>query len=133
MLWCMVVLGILSVGRGPQKTQFLSHFRDFLFPETNFSFNSRYFGLQLSSFRPVLIYDMHGRKFHQPCSGLLCLDHEKRHWGPMHNIAMLHISKTSNGLQFFAITKNPISVHFEMLITDELDLLSLLDTGFLRE
>ena len=61
---------ILSVGRGPQKTQFLSHFRDFLFPETNFSFNSRYFGLRLSRFRPVSIHDMHGRKFHQPCSGL---------------------------------------------------------------
>ncbi len=60
----------LSVGRGPQKGPFLSHFRDFLFPETNFSFNSRYFGLQLSRFRPVLIYDMHGRKFHRPCSGL---------------------------------------------------------------
>ncbi len=28
------------------------------------------FGLQLSRFRPVLIYDMHERKFHQPCSGL---------------------------------------------------------------
>ncbi len=31
---------------------------------------SRYFGLQLSRFRPVLIYDMHGRKFHRPCYGL---------------------------------------------------------------
>ena len=29
------------------------------------------FGLQLSRFWPVLIYDMHERKFHWPCSGLL--------------------------------------------------------------
>ncbi len=36
----------------------------------------RYFGLQLSRFRPVLIYDMHGRKFHRPCSGLYaCPNH----------------------------------------------------------
>ncbi len=42
-----------------------------MFLETDFSFNNIYFGLQLSRFRPVLIYDMHERKFHQPCSGLL--------------------------------------------------------------
>ncbi len=29
-----------------------------------------YFGLQLSRFRSVLMYDMHERKFHQTCSGL---------------------------------------------------------------
>ncbi len=68
---------ILSEGRGPQRGSFLFHFRDSLFLETNFSFNSRYFGLQLSRFRPVLIYDMHGRRFHQPCSGLLISDVRK--------------------------------------------------------
>ncbi len=35
------------------------------------SINSRSLGLQLSRFRPVLIYDMHGQTFHQPRSGLL--------------------------------------------------------------
>ncbi len=29
-----------------------------------------YFGLQLSRYRPVLIYDIYERKFHWPCSGL---------------------------------------------------------------
>ena len=55
---------ILSVGRGLQKPSFLSHFRWIVFLE------SIHFGLQLSRFRPVLVYDMHKRKFHQPHSGL---------------------------------------------------------------
>ncbi len=43
---------------------------NFLCLGTNFSFNDIYFRLQLSRFQSVLMYDMHERKFHQPCSGL---------------------------------------------------------------
>ena len=57
---------ILSVGRGPQKPHFCSTLGTLCSRKQIFPFNSRYFGLQLSKFWHVLIYDIHF--FYTNCS-----------------------------------------------------------------
>ena len=112
-LWCLVYQ-LKSVGA--LKMKFVAPIEQINFPcnlrcqETHVK--SLHFGLLLSRYRPVLIYDMDGQKFHWPCSGLKVISTSTVLYSKLY-----FVWKAATFLWFYECSKSRKMRHFEALQT----------------